>query len=260
MADIVKYLQEKLDAIAPDVYSVSNERNVATDYSQIEVVVSALSGDIYKESSNIPYQIEIVTADIDRVMIDFTTLAKNNNNVSYTEIIALDEDDYQSSTITPFFNSPVVIEKDIEIGSNRYARIVVFAQITEKFNVNNIKSLTIDGEAVDFLTGSFTYNAELNPSRVSGVELSKSKKKVASCSITIGMINAATVFTNKAFRVATGVLPGNTAFNVVVTLDNNLSATLKMLIGSYTLASERTKLPSINVGLFVYDDRGDSNA
>lgn len=258
--DLVKYLQEKLNAIAPNLYEVSSERNINAKYEKNEVVISALSGPIYKDSSNIPYQIDIVTKDISSVMIDFTTLAKQENEQSFTEITQTGESNYQSSTITPVFNSPVVVEKDIQIGSNRYARIVVFAVINEVSNVNNIKELKIDGETIEKLSSNLIYTTEAVSNRVSGEKLNRSKKKAASCSVTFSMINKASVFANKAFKIFSGVLDGNTKFEVKVVMDNGLETTLPMFINTYTFNDERAKLPSVNVGMLLYDDRGDSNA
>ena len=48
---IVKYLQSKLNELAPDFYEVSREQNVKANYDKVQVVVSALSGSIYKDSS-----------------------------------------------------------------------------------------------------------------------------------------------------------------------------------------------------------------
>ena len=258
--DLVSYLQTKLNALTPDAYVVSNERNIDADYEKHQVVVSALSGSLYKDSGSIPYQIEIITSDIDKVTVDFTMLAKNNNNVSYTQVVSEGETNFKSVTIVPFFNTPVVMEKNIGVGSNKYARIIVFATVNEQENVNNIKSLVIDGEEQELLTGTFAYVVEANPTRKSGVELSKSKKRTGSCQISFSTISKSSVFLNSAFKIATGQLKGNTSFNAAVTLDNGLNATLKMFIGSYTFTNERAKLPLINIGLFLYDDGGDTNA
>lgn len=258
--DLVSYLQNKLDTIRSGAYIVSKERNVKTDYSKHEVVVSALSGNIYKEAASIPYQIDIITKDIDQVMVDFATLAKNNNNVSYSQVAPTVNGTFESTTIIPFFNTPVVMEKEIEIGSNKYARIVVFATISEQENVNNIKAITVDSEELELLNGTLAYVVEADPVRVSGQEMTKSKKRTSSCSVTFSVINKSSVFLNKAFQIATGQVPGNTAFSVKVKLENGLEVTLTMMIGSYTLSNERTKLPSVNIGMFLYDNRGDSNA
>lgn len=258
--DLVKYLQDKLNEISPNLYEVSSERNVDADYEKIQVIASALSGNVYQEAKNIPYQIDIVTKDIDRVMVDFTCLAKNNNNVATTQVINSGVTTFESTTIIPFFNSPVVMEKEIEIGSNKYARIVVFAIINEQENVNNIKSLTIDGEKQELLNGTLAYVTEADPARVSGQELTPSKKRTSSISISFNTISKSNIFLNKAFKISTGSLAGNTSFSVICTLDNGLTATLTMFIGSYTLSDERAKLPTINIGLFLYDNRGDANA
>lgn len=259
--DLVKYLQDKLDALSPGSYLVSKERNIDANYDEKhQVVVSALSGSIYREAGSIPYQIDVITNDIDKVMVDFTTLARNNNNVSYTQVIQSGTGTYESTTIIPFFNTPVVMEKEIEIGSNKYARIVVFASINEQENVNNIKNLKVDDEEMELLTGTLAYVVEADPVRVSGQEMTRSKKRTSSCSISFSVINKSSVFLNKAFLISTGQLPGNTKFTVKFTLQNEQTATLTMMIGSYTFSNERAKLPSVNVGMFLYDDRGDSNA
>ena len=258
--DLVQFLQQKLDSISPGAYEVSKERNIDADYSKHQVVVSALSGNLFKEAGTIPYQIEIVTSDIDVVQADFITIAKNNNSIPVTQVIQTGESSYQSVTMIPFFNTPVVMDKELELGSDKYARIVVWATVNEQENVNNIKELKIDGEEQELLTGSFAYVVEAQPTRKSGQQLSKSKKRTASCTISFSTISKSSVFLNKGFKVATGTISGNTSFNVVVTLENGLSATLKMFINSYTFNTERAKLPLVNVGLLIYDDGGDTNA
>lgn len=257
--DLVKYLQEKLDAIAKGLYVVSNERNINADYEKNQVVVSALSGNVYEESATIPYQIDIITNDIESVMIDFTTLAKNNNNVPFDTVIQEGEE-YRAYTITPFFNTPVVMEKDMPLGSDKYARIVVFANINAIFNVNNIKSLRIDGEEIKFLNASIGYTTELKTNRVSGDELNRSKKYVASTSVTFTAVNKSSVFFNKLFKINFGQLKGNTCFNVEIEMIDGLKGRLKMIYGTGILSSVRSQLPSNQVSLFVYDDRGDGNA
>lgn len=260
MINLVKYLQEKLDALTPNFYIVSKERNINADYNKAIVVVSALSGNVYRDSGNIPYEIEIITNEIDKVMGDFVTLGKQNNTKPYTQILVQGESDYQSSTLIPFFNTPVVVDKNLELGSDKYARIVVFATINEQENVSNIKHLTIDNEEIEILNGSLVYVTESDPARVSGQELTRSKKKVSSYSITFSVISKSSVFLNKAFRIATGQLAGNTSFSVKVVMENGLEATNLMFIGSYTLSNERSKLPSINIGLHLFDNRGNNNA
>ena len=258
--DLVKYLQEKLDAMSPGFYVVSKERNVDADYNLAQVVVSALSGNIYKESASIPYQIEIITNNIDKVFADFIVLAKDNNGKSHTQVTSNKNEEFASETMIPYFNSPVVVDKELEIGSDKYARIVVFASVSEQENVNDIKKLVIDNEEIELLTSTCAYVTEADPIRISGQELTPSKKRTASSSITFSTINKSSVFLNKAFKIFCGQLSGNTPFEVKATLQNGLQATFTMFIGSYTLPTERGKLPAVNIGLFLYDNRGNQNA
>jgi len=259
---VVEFLKEKLELMNPGMYDVAKERNIDADLlNKSQVVVSALSGSVFEEASTIPYQIEITTADIDMVMADFTKIGKLYNNKPYSRIIQEDEDDFQSYVMTPIFNTPVCMQQSLEIGSDKYARIVCFVIVNEVENVNNIKQLKINGEIIDKLSATYSYNAELATNRISGEELSKSKKKASSCSVSFRMINKSGIFANKAIRVSAGLLPGNTPFNVDIILDNGIELSFKMIIGTYILVTEMGKLASTDIGMFLYDDRGDlSNA
>lgn len=260
--DFVKYLQTKLDAIQ-EGFSVSSERRIDSNFMEKEVVVSALSGNIFDESATIPYQIDITTSDIDNVNNVFTILARNENNRPFTNIVnegTEEVPDMKRYEVTPYFNTPVVMEKDIEIGSDHYARVTVFVSLVILFNTTNVSSIEIDGEEIKFLDGTFNYVAELNSNRVSGEQLNKSKKRTSSISLAFRFVNRDNNFSRKLFRIAVGTLPGNTNFEVKVTLTNGLSATLEMIVGSSSLAFARQQLASYNISMYLYDSRGDTNA
>lgn len=257
MESIVQFIQEQLNAIRPDAYNVSSERNLKSNFEKHEVVVSQLSGDVYSKSSNLPYQIDITTSDPLEVQGDFFVLARTCNNVPFTKIIQGGEENFKSVTYSIVFNTPVVMDKSVDIGANHYARLVAFASANEMNGVNQVKKLEIDGETIDKLNSTYNYVTEPNSTRVSGQELTKSKKKASSSTIVFTSINNATVFLNKAFKISAGQLPGNTKFTVNFELYNGLKAELPMYVNSYQLVDERGKLPSVNIGLALYDDRGD---
>lgn len=258
MESIVQFIQEQLDAIRPGAYRVSSERNLQSEFEKHDVVVSSLSGDVYSKSSNIPYQIDITTLDPDQVQEDFFELARNCNNIPFTKIIQSGEDNFQSITFSVVFNTPVTMEKSIDIGTNHYVRLVAFASVNEMNGINQVKKIEIDGELIETLNSTYNYVTETNSSRVSGQELNYSKKKASSVSIVFTSINSASVFFNKAFKITCGQLPGNTKFTVNFELDNGLKATLPMFVNSYQLVSQIGKLPAANVSLALYDQRGDA--
>lgn len=248
MYDLVKYLQEKLETINPGRYHVANERNINADFKNNEVVISAMSSTVNdRVATDIPYEISIFTTDIEQVMADFTVLAKSFSGESYREI-------YEGEVvlITPYFNTPTVLEKDID--ALHYAKIVVFASVNEISGINNIKTLKIDNVLVETLNASLNYAAEQNSQRISGNELTKGTAIAGSCNITFMCLNKSTAFLNTAFKIAVGQLSKNTSFSVDVVLDNNLSATLTMYITQYSLVNERAKLPSVQIGLSLYND------
>lgn len=261
--DIKKWLQDKLDEIVPDYFKVSNERNIDSDFIEGEVVASALSGTPYEDSANIPYQFDIYTADIDFVMNALNNLTSTVSNVPFDQILSIGVPQPNSGPvftrhrITPYLNTPVVMDKDIENGSQHYARIVIFANMLVFYDINDIKKLEIDSEEINLLSSSINYTIEPVSSRASGQELTLSKKKSSAFSISFSMVNKSNcLFANKAFGVATGQLPGNTPFTTKITLDSGISVTKSMFIGNYVFAKDRGKLPSINVSMYLFDTRG----
>ena len=260
--DFRKYLQEKIDAIISGVFSVATERNLNSDFIDGEVVVSAMAGAVYEDSATIPYEIDIFTSDPEGAIDYFTALAKENNNKPFQTIInegTADTPDFKQYTIIPYFQTPVTMDKGLAYGTDHYAKVVMFANLVILFQVSNVASITIDGEEIKFIDGSFSYATELQSSRVSGVELNKSKKKAATISLNFKMINKDTLFSRNIWNVMIGNKPGNTSFSVTITLTNGMSATLKMLLNTNVLAFARQQLSTDNISLFLYDDRGDNN-
>lgn len=262
--DVVKWLQGKLDELAAGCFKVSNERSLDSDFEG-EVVVSALSGTPYEDSANIPYQIDVFTSNINSTMDVLNCLAKTVSNIPFEQIVVVGKDEEQHDifsmhVITPLLNTPVVMEKDIPNGSQHFARIVVFATFVVFYDTNNIKEIKIDDEVIKTLSSSLNYTTEMMSNRVSGQKLNKSKKKAATVSINFTMINKNGVFGSNVFKITTGQLDGNTPFTVKITMSDNSSATLKMILGNSSFGSVRGQLPSLNVAMFLYDDRGDNNA
>lgn len=257
--DITKYLEDRLKDVSGKEYVISKERQLDADDFEGQIVAIQLSGNIYDESASIPYRFEIVTKDPEKVQEDFTKLALANNNKPFTSVVETDEENFESFTVIPYFNTPVVINGDARFGNNNYAKLVCFATFSVLYQISEVKSIKIDSEPVSFQNATLSYNAEVNSNRVSGVELNKAKKRVATCALSFSLIHKATVFTNKCFQIMTGQLKGNTSFSVEIEMTNGLKATLVMFIGIGTLTSARALLPSEQVTLYVYDDRGEVN-
>lgn len=260
--DFKKWLQNKLNAIEAG-YKVSEERNIDSDYENKEVVISQLAGSVYDESANIPYQIDIIASDIDDVMNVFTSLAKSENNKPFTSIInegTEEEPDNKIYSCIPYFQTPVVMDKDLIVGSNHYARIVCFVNMVILFEISNVSEIEIDSESISFLSGTFSYTAELVSNRVSGEVMNRSKKKASSNCLSFRMVNKESNFSRKLFQIATGSLSGNTSFSVKITLTNGQTATIPMIVGSSNLSFARQQLTAYEVGLYYYDTRGDNNA
>ena len=258
--DFKKWLQEQLNSIQAG-FNVTNERNINSDFINKEVVVSQLAGSVYDESANIPYQIDIFASDVENAINVFTSLAKKQNNKPFTSIVnegTEESPSFKNYSVIPYFQTPVVMEKDLSMGSDHYARIVCFVNLVILFEISNVKKITIGTEEISFLSGTLAYTTELQSNRVSGAQLNLSKARTASTSLCFKMINKDTIFTEKLFKIAIGELPRNTYFSVKIELTNGRFATLNMVVGSSTLSFARQQLASYDVAMYLYDNRGDS--
>lgn len=248
--DMAEHLKSLLDVLEPNnKYKVSNERNLDGVFNN-DIVVSALSGTTTKNSATIPYQIDIISNDPDKIINLFTKLAKDYNMTTFRVI-----SEGRFCDIYQTYNTPVIMDKDIEYGDNHEVRVVVFANLYIMFNVSNIKKLTIDNEEIETLSGSLNYLAESSSNRISGQNLNKNKKKASTLTLTFRMITRDSVFGRKVFKVATGQLDGNTSFSIKIEKTNGDVSNLVMFINAVNDAWQQNALPSVEISMLPYDNR-----
>lgn len=247
--DFSSHFQTLINAIEPNKYHVSNERNLDGEMDG-DIVVSALSGIVNKNSATIPYQIDIFTYDPEGTMNALTKLSHTYNKTSFTSL-----QDQKLYTIYQYYNTPVDMDKDIEVGADHLSRIVVFAQLFIMFQVSNVKKITIDGEEIETLDGTIGYVAETHSNRISGQQMNKSKKKASTLSLSFRMVSKDSVFGRKLFLIETGQLEGNTSFTVVIEKTNGQTATLVMFVPTATTSWADNQLPSDQVSMMLYDNR-----
>ena len=250
--DFKTYLQNKLDNIQSG-FKVTNERKLKSNFIDKEVVITALAGTPRDDSFVAPYQLTITTLDPENVIDVFTKLAKENNDKSFENIIQ-DGNVAKVYSIVPIFQTPVVMDPDLEIGANHYSRLIAFVSMTVWYDVANVKSIKIDGNEINFLNGTFGYTAELVSNRISGQKLNKSTKKSATSMLTFQIVNRDCQFTRDLFNIMTGV-SNNNGFSVEIELTNGMKATLPMIVGTTSLSFARSMLSSNNITLYIKDDR-----
>lgn len=235
-----EHLQNKLGAS----YYVSNERNLDSNDGRINVIIKALSGNVFDDSASIPYQIEIFTTDPEKVMFDFSKLASENNNKSFVSI-----SEEKMYNIVAFYTTPTIMESDIEYLDNHYSRLVVFANMFIMFDLANVGKVTIDGEELEILNGTISYVSEVHSERLSGRENNINNKRASSVNLTFTLVHKDNLFTRKLSQIRKGNLSGNTSFEVQIYLTNNNIETYQMIVNSHTLTWARSAMPSLNVSL-----------
>ena len=261
--DYKKKLQERLNNLYPNLFEVVNERNLAADGEKVQVVLRQLVGQVLGNSATIPFQMDIITDDPEKIMEIFTAYAKNFSNSQFNSIVnegTEQNPDLKTYLIIEYLNTPTVMEAIVDGYANKMSRIVLFSNLTVLKSVSNIKSLTIDDESIEFNNATISYMANIHENRISGEQLNKSKKREASVKIAFSLVNKDSVFGRKLFRIMFGLLDGNTKMDVKITLTNGLQANVPMIIDASTLTFSgkgQVSLPTDNVSLVVYDDRGE---
>lgn len=255
LIDFKKHLQEILDQKASDTFFVSNTRNLNTDKNKINVVITALAGNVYKDSATIPYMVEVVSKKPDKIIDIFTSIAKEKNGKSFIEVVEEGEET-KEYTVFEFYSTPSITDKDLDYETNQASRLVMFVNCNVLFEVSNVSKIEIDNEELDFISGSLAYGIEPFSLRESGNSLNYAMKKSATTSLQIAMVNKTCNFTNKVFQILFGTLDGNNIFQCKITLTNGLVATLPMLINenTFNFAKNSPNLPSLNITLTMANE------
>lgn len=251
-----KHLQDILDTIATDTFEVSNTRDMVGKTDKINVVFTALAGSVYKNSASIPYSIDIFTDNPEQVINIFTSLAKSRNGNSFISLVK-EGTETKEYTVFEYYTTPAVAEKGLAFGTNIYARLTMFVNLNVLFEVGNVSAIEIDGEEIEFVNGTLSYATEVFSNRVTGQELNKARKKTATTTLNITMVNKTSIFTNKVNRIMFNLLSGRTIFAVKVKLTNGFVGELPMMLtqNAFSFAQNTPNLPSFNVILTVGDNR-----
>ncbi|NCB47991.1 hypothetical protein EOM81_13390 [bacterium] len=117
------------------------------------------------------------------------------------------------------------MEKDIPVGSNHFARIVMFGTLFILFNSSNVKQITIDGENIDFVNGSITWQQTMRSDRKSGQANNKNISEASAVSLSFQFASQQGIFANKLSALRTGAIHRTTAFAVKVILTNDIEET-----------------------------------
>lgn len=246
------YLQQELDKIQEGSFKVSKER-VLKSYFEGEVVITQLVGLINQYNATISYQIDVITSDINNAMNVFTQFAKTHYKAAFDTTIDTGEQDelgneiFITYNISQSWNTPTVMEKDIEVGSNHFARITMFGNLFILFNASNVKKITIDDENIDFVNGTLIWQQVMKSDRKSGQANNKNISEASSTSLSFQFPSQEGIFANKLSALRTGKILRNTPFVVKILLTNEQEEEYTMLVGTQTLTFAVSAVPNYQI-------------
>ena len=234
--DYRAHLQEKLG----DSFVVRDirEMNANPEKGKINAIITELAGNIYQNSAQLPVQIDFYTKDPIGTMALLNSFVTANNSKMF-----INEGNY----ITGYYTTPTPMDRDIEVGSTKPVRLVMFGTLFVMFNIDDISSIKVDGEELETLTRSIIYSSDFDPSNKDGTELKVHDSVASYISIAFKFINKRGVFSQKLRAMRSGTLSRNTVFSVSVTFFDGTIETYAMLVHSCGLASARGQLPSMDI-------------
>lgn len=230
----VDYLQNKLG----DNFIVSNVRNIDANLEKTNVVITEMPGMVYENSANLAVQIDIYTNDADATSAILNAFCVANNNTTFIE---------NGYTILQTYTTPSPFERDIQIGTNNYVRLMMIGNLYIMFNISAISKLTIDEEKCDFLNISIPYSITAHSKIIDGNELATNIKTAASVNLVFSCINKETIFINKIRLIRTGVILGNNVFAIKIKYINGIEENYNMIIQSATPTFTRDALPKYDI-------------
>jgi len=245
------YLQQELDKIQVG-FKVSKERALKT-YFEKEVVITQLVGTPSQFNATIPYQINVIASDIDNAMDVFTQFDKTHYKVAFdTTIDTNEKDEYGNEifityNISQNWNTPTVIDNNLEVGSNHFARIIMFGSLFVLYNSSNVKQITIDGENIDFVNGSLIWQQTMRSDRKSGQSNNKNISEASAVSLSFQFPSQKGIFASKLSALRTGKILRTTAFAVKVVLSDESIEEYTMLVGTQTFTFAVSATPNYQI-------------
>ena len=238
--DLKAYFQEKFG----NTFVVRSIRDLdaKAEKGKTNVIITELAGNIYSDSAQLPIQLDFYAEDPIGVSASINTFIVSNSGKMFVN---------EGNFITGYYLTPTPLDKNIEVGTQSRTRLTVFATFFVMFNMDDIASITVDGETVETLSRSMSYSADMSPDNKSGTELKKNDKIAGHIAVSFKMINKRGVFSQKLKGIRRGIVTGNTPFEVSVTFTDGDVETYSMLVQSSAFASARGQLPSMDIAFVL---------
>lgn len=255
--DIKTHLQGLVDGICerygfPD-YEVTLERklNATTDR---KIVVSQLAGAVGELSVTIPYQFDVYANEPEEAMMLLSVLARENSMQTFTSTVEDSDGNAQFYVCVGSYNTPVITDKDVQIGANRGCRITQYVSFDCFPNVRGVTSVKYKGAEVPFVSVTPSFVAELNANNQNGKSLMKSVSTGASASVAIQFVPRDDSFTYDLDALWLGTRDKNLPFTLSFKFGNSGEVTRRFVCSTYTTTTTKGRIPTGNVNFVLYDE------
>ncbi len=227
------YINWLQNALGND-YIVTNEEK--TDYKTDKnvVILSEYSGTNFRKAISFTYQATVLTNNVEKTMKELQEFTWMHND----ERISTPEFPY----IRNLMQQPVNVSNFQEYNNQYIGTIIIAINLIASVSINDIKSITIDGELIDPTQSNLTYQTIQDTNRINGNELSTTDINESSLILQIVFpMDYSNLFV-KSCKIMFGMLPKNEAFNVAIKLINNMEFTSEFKLASKAIACDRAAL------------------
>lgn len=236
-----KYIEEKIKEIAGgyNVVVVDEiDHNYNPEDNDILVVIKKLTGAIVGDVKFMPIQLEVFSAnnEVNDTMEILDQFVARYSNTSFIDELDFYKQDY---------GTPTDMSNFLAVGSGFRSLLTINGSLMITTNISDIKEVLIDGLPINYLNVSFGYNAQANPSKLSGEHLQRVRFSDANLQISITCYCSANNFNNQLSLLKSNQLSPNKTFKLSLTyVDNERQEEYVCRISSFTSNYDITNPPT----------------
>lgn len=222
--------KEHFPVITKEVAFLNNTEAVES------IVIRELQGTIYKNSSIKPMMLTFITYDINETMGLINDFVNENNTTWLVDGLNHIKQNYS----TPFV-SGVFDENGITVSGS----ITLTAELIITEDISDIKTLTIDGNVIEFDSIEENYVASDDPQKEYQGQFFKTTMRAAINKLQVTSLQFNNELIQKVRNIRSGTLNDiNAIFNIdIVYSDSTKVYSYKMKLGSYSAAYSSANVP-----------------
>lgn len=247
--DPIEYFQPRVDAICSAMgckpYRVTPERSLKP--SAHEIVVSAMAGPTSRNTATVVYEVNVYCEKPNEAMSLLTELARTQTEKVFQSSVEGSDGEMAFYDIVTAYNLPTIIDKNIEMGSGHWCRVVQYVTFSVVADLLSVKSVKYNGQEIEFKQAVVSYAAETRPYPQSGQNLMKATPTGAAFTLSLILVPQNEPFSVAVKRVMYGLDAKGTSFPLEIKENDNIKVTKNFMLTGGTSTTTKGALPALQL-------------